>query len=495
MLACTGPRPVPATPSGAESVAVADRLSNQRVNAFAEDADGHIWIGTFRGLDKYTIHDYHQYFCTDDTLGLPDNQITALRRGTDGRLWIGTAGGAALRTDDGGFLRIPIEGDSQNVNEIIETRDGQILFNCSAQLFRYDAERGCIVPAVRDYGGYNTLVGADGRIWTATMAELRCFEPVGFSPAGSWPTRHPVYHSAMAATGEIWLSGMGELSIFDPRTEKWSALPRAILQEPRLIRGDIDILFACGQDMLLHTIKDGMFCYSQATGQLLHQSDPEFPYDIPDFEIRTLFRDSRGNLWFGSTDQGYSISYAAKNGFNSLPYLTDRFAHKSVTSVCTDREGHLWISTLNDGLFVYDLQTRDLRRMDLNRFVPDNSVGYIRCSSIFCDAQGELWIAMTEKYTLLHCRYDGRELRTVDQVDVVNPVTVSQDDLGRIWIANYTGQLARYDKDTRRTDWATLRENAFGPTVLLQLEPGRMLAATYDTTACEVNMPSKPSAP
>ena len=163
MLACSGPHPVPGTIADPEAIVIADRISNQRVNAFAEDADGHIWIGTFRGLNKYTSHDYHQYFCTDDTLGLPDNQITALRKSADGRLWIGTANGAALRTDDGRFQRIPIEGGSPNVNEIIETREGQILFNCSAQLFRYDADSGRILPAIQDYGGYNTLVGADGR--------------------------------------------------------------------------------------------------------------------------------------------------------------------------------------------------------------------------------------------------------------------------------------------------------------------------------------------
>ena len=487
MLSCSGQHPVPGTPAAAENVAVADRLSNQRVNAFAEDADGHIWIGTFRGLNKYTIHDYHQYFCPDDTLGLPDNQITALRRSADGRLWIGTANGAALRTEDGGFLRIPIEGGGPGVNEIAETRDGQILFNCSAQLFRYDAERGRIVPAIRDYGGYSTLVGADGRIWTATMGELRCFEPAGFSPAGSWPTRHPVYHSAMAATGEIWLSGMGALSIFDPRTEKWTEVPRAILREPRLTRGDIDILFASGQDMLLHTIKDGMFCYSQATGQLLHQSDPEFPYDIPDFEIRSIFRDSHGNLWFGSTDQGYSISYTAKNGFNNLPYLTDRFARKSVTSVCVDREGRLWITTLNDGLYVYDLQTRELRRIDVGRFIPDSSVGYIRCSSIFCDAQGDLWLAMTEKYLALHCRYDGRDLQLVGRINAVNPSAFSQDDLGRIWISGFSNELLRYDKATRTAERFYLPAEGwtFVP-ALLQASPGRMLAASYGNPMSEV---------
>ena len=104
-----------------------------------------------------------------------------------------------------------------------------------------------------------------------------------------------------------------------------------------------------------------------------------------------------------------------------------------MTSVCTDRDGHLWIATLNDGLFVYDLTSRDLHRIDLNRFVPDNTVGYIRCSAVFCDAQGELWLAMTEKYHVLRCRYDGKDLHVLGRVDVLNPTTVSQDDLGRIW--------------------------------------------------------------
>ena len=34
-------------------------LSNQRINAFTEDADGHIWIATSRGLNKFNVHEYH----------------------------------------------------------------------------------------------------------------------------------------------------------------------------------------------------------------------------------------------------------------------------------------------------------------------------------------------------------------------------------------------------------------------------------------------------
>ena len=486
--ACSQPAATSVPDPDGSYVQVAERLSNQQVNAFAEDADGHIWIGTSRGLNKYTIHDYHQYFRTDDTLGLPDNQISALRCSASGRLWVGTPFGAAVRMDDGHFRQVRILGDNKNVSEILETRDGQILFNNNGALMRYDADADCIRPVVRDYGGFRSVVGQDGRIWTiAGLAELRCYDPSDFHLINSWRTLHPAYHLTLATTGEIWLSGMGALSIFDPRSESWLGIPEAIRRERRLMQGDIDILFTNGPDMLLHTITDGLFCYNQTTGRLLHQSDPGFPYDVPDCEYLTLFRDSDGNLWFGSTDQGFSVSYATKDGFNNNRYLTDYFDHKSVAALATDREGRLWISTRNDGLYVWNPDGNELRPIDLNRLVPDSNLGYIRCSSIFCDAQGELWLVLMEKYRVLRCSYDGRNLKLIDRIDQFNPVTVSQDDLGRIWISNYAGELLRYDKGTRHIDRLPIPGDAPSMTpALLQVSPGRMLAASYGNPMCEV---------
>ena len=69
---------------------VANELSNSRVQCIAEDADGYLWIGTFRGLNRYDGHEYHQYFCTFDSLGLPDNQIQSLLCDQQGRLWVAT---------------------------------------------------------------------------------------------------------------------------------------------------------------------------------------------------------------------------------------------------------------------------------------------------------------------------------------------------------------------------------------------------------------------
>ena len=59
VAASCGKRELP-VPGPDGSVVVSDRLSNQRVNAFAEDADGHIWIATSRGVNQYSVYEYHQ---------------------------------------------------------------------------------------------------------------------------------------------------------------------------------------------------------------------------------------------------------------------------------------------------------------------------------------------------------------------------------------------------------------------------------------------------
>ena len=173
--ACSRPAATSVPEEGKSYFQVSDRLSNQRVNAFAEDADGHIWIGTFRGLDKYTIHDYHQYFSIADTLGLPDNQITALCCSASGRLWVGTPFGAAVRMEDGSFRQVPILGDSREISQIQESRDGRMLFNTSGMLLSYDEAADCIRPVVSDFGGYQSVIGQDGRIWTVDGDGVRLY--------------------------------------------------------------------------------------------------------------------------------------------------------------------------------------------------------------------------------------------------------------------------------------------------------------------------------
>ena len=109
-----------------ESTLFSEGISNQQVKAFAEDAQGHIWIGTFRGLNKYNAHEYQQYFCTDDSLSLPDNQIQDMMLDSRRRLWVATVNGLCIYTDRDDFRRIPICADDKNVLQLIEDRTGEV---------------------------------------------------------------------------------------------------------------------------------------------------------------------------------------------------------------------------------------------------------------------------------------------------------------------------------------------------------------------------------
>ena len=50
-------------------------ISNQNITDFQEDAQGYIWIGTTRGLNRFNAHEYRQYYSSNDSLQLPGDRI------------------------------------------------------------------------------------------------------------------------------------------------------------------------------------------------------------------------------------------------------------------------------------------------------------------------------------------------------------------------------------------------------------------------------------
>ena len=355
-----------------ENLVISDRLSNKKVNSFAEDKDGHIWMATARGLNKYTSLEFYQYFCTDDTLGLPDNQINVVHSAQDGRLWVGTVNGVAVRTREDQFQRIPFPGESRNISQILETRDGSLLFSSGSTLYKWDEASESLRPVIRDFNSFGApaaLIMEDGNLWmlSGNGFLLNCYSTKDFTLLKSIPLPRQTYHICNAGSGELWLSGMGRLSILDIRSAQWKELPAPIRSCNTLMQRDIDILFHLeGQGILMNVIGQGFFFYNRVRETVLSQQDADFPLSVPTAEVRSLFQDSRGNLWFGTIDRGYHVSYHEKGLFSSNKYLTDSFKDKDVTSLCPDKNGGLWITTLNDGLFRYDLQTREIRSIDIS---------------------------------------------------------------------------------------------------------------------------------
>ena len=492
LLSCT-PGVFAASESGSPSVQ--DHLSNQRVNAFAEDHLGQIWIATFRGLNKFTPpEDFHQYYCTDDTLGLPDNQINHILSSGKGKLWIATVNGVAVRTDKGCFSRIDVPDGNRNVAQILETHSGDILMHNGSVLMRYDPAEDCLRPVIRNlnaFGSPSVLLDRQDRLWVSNGTTLRVYSTDDFSLQAELPLSHLAYHLCMIGENEIWVSGMGQLSIIDTRTFAFKPIPEAVARRKEIMGGDIDLLFYAngGAAVLLNVIGEGMFCYFPSQNRVIRQGEAGFPYDIPEAEIRIVFQDSRNNLWFGTTDQGFFVSYYYKNQFDSNKFLTSFFHNKSVTSLCLDPEGLLWITTQRDGLFVYDRAHGAIHPVPVGHLVPDNKVGYIRCNKVFVDAEGEYWLLFQDKFQVLRCRREGLRFVPIDRIGAIAPLAAAQDDRGRVWIGGMGPELLVYDKKTRQTKSLPAGSNGQWTFVthLLPAEPGKILVCAFNMPLLAIN--------
>jgi len=485
-------RPLPVVDE--EALKVTDRLSNLRVNSIVEDEHGQIWMGTFRGLNKYTpSSDFHQYFCTDDTLGLPDNQISTLLSTSKGQLWVATVNGPAIRTPDGHFRRLEVPDGNRSIGWMAETRSGTVLLTNGSVLFRYEEETGTLRPVIRDLNLLNSQAALDrqDRLWTVSDngMSLKIYRTDDFSLAAALPTRHQVYHLCAVGDNQMWMSGMGALSIADVRSLEWQPVPEAVSRTPGLAKGDIDIIFAAdgGATVLLNVIGKGMYCYYPGAGRVVAEQDPGFPFEVPDAEILTLFQDSRSNLWFGTTDQGFAVSYHYKDQFNSNRFLTSFFERKTVTSLCLDPKGMLWISTQRDGLYLYDRAGGTITPVAVDYLIQDKEVGYIRCNKVFVDTEGDYWLMFSAKYRTLRCRWDGKRFQVLDSVYSLSPMSIAQDDRGRIWIGSMGNELLVYDKATRQTKTVRACEDWTFITDILPSEPGRMLVGAFNQPMLVLN--------
>lgn len=165
------------------NVIISDEISNYHVNAFTEDSQGFIWIGTARGLNRFNSREYRQYFHNpSDSLSLASNAVTSLFTDSGGRLWVGTYNGACVYdAERDNFRRLPMEAQMPVVHQIWETPDGRILMNTLEQLCEYDPSSDKLRVAINNFDPSHEFVNechdtGDGTFWSVSNGHLRHFD-------------------------------------------------------------------------------------------------------------------------------------------------------------------------------------------------------------------------------------------------------------------------------------------------------------------------------
>lgn len=474
-----------------ESPVIAGGLSNQKVSSFAEDEFGHMWIGTFRGLNKHNVHEFQQHFCTGEANSLPDNQIQCLLKDSRGRLWISTVNGMALYTDKDDFKRIPVESMSRNSVQILEDMSGRIFVNTSISICEYDEKQEKFVERIRLVDSGLPPVGAcyiapnNDLLLVGSTALLR-YESSTMELKESVDL--PDYPNSfnMTPDGKLWMSTYAGISVYDTATSDFVQLPSVFMTHPIFPHAFVTLVHQYGNSSIIfNTEKDGLFVYNKVDGTLRHQSESGFPFKAPDVKINCMYTDSHENLWIGSYDQGYHVVYSYEERFNNDGWLKLSLGQKSVVSVACDSKDNLWISTLKDGLYRYNYRSQDFKKIDLAAVFKDQSAEKSDISTVFVDKDDNVWMA--GGIGVARCRYRGGKL-TADQFwPVMMPMSLSQDKDGRVWVGAMGEHVHYIDVDD---SFHSLKAYSAPFTFVancLPLNSGKLLSAAFQYGFCEID--------
>ena len=479
-----------------ESPLIANDISNQKVSSFAEDAQGHIWMGTFRGLNRYNVHEFHQYFCTDEQNSLPDNQIQTLYKDSRDRLWISTVNGMALYTEQDNFKRIPMETASRNSVQILEDKSGRIYINTSVSLCRYDEDREAFVDLLSLINnGFSIpshcFITPSNDLLLASSMSIKMFDVETMQLKDSVAVQNYPGYYAMMKDGRLWMSSYAGLAIYNTNTFAFEEVPEIIRSHPELYKSSVSYICQYGEaSIIFNTEKNGLFLYNKAEGTFRHQSENGFPFAVPDVKINCMFEDSRNNLWIGSYDQGYYVIYDYQGRFNNDSWLKSSIGQRSVVSVDSDSKDNIWISTLKDGLYLYNSDNELFRRINLCRLFNLDGGDKLDISYVFVDRDDKVWL--TGGGGVSRCRFDGHHLSIEKFWPVFFPMAMSQDSEGRVWIGAF-GENVYYisPSDDRIHSLKTVSSYFTFTPYCLPLNDGNILTASFQRGFCEIDASEK----
>ncbi len=155
-----------------------------------------------------------------------------------------------------------------------------------------------------------------------------------------------------------------------------------------------------------------------------------------DSDVYTMFKDSRGRMWFGTRGAG-AICYNGKGFFHYGKKQGLRSAR--VSAIGEDKKGNMWFGTEGGGVFKFDGQS--FIEFSFKEGLPTTYV-----YSIFCARNGELWFG---HYPGALTRLRNDTLTVYDFGPEMNSTVfgLNETEKGNILVGTVGSGLLRYDGD------------------------------------------------
>jgi ligand-binding sensor domain-containing protein len=433
------------------------RDSNSIINDLVEcifiDLSDVIWIGTWVGLDRFDpATNTFTLFRHDSTnsSSLAGDYIGAILEDHLGNLWIGTNGGLDLFDRKAGrFIHYPHKTNdssslsSNSIRAIYEDHKGTLWVACGNEwdttstteggLNRLNRATGTFTRYLHDPSKPNSLAtnrvkamfeDSRGNFWVGTTGNgLHIMDRnKGTFTHFFYDPKHPEKLSRPPLTdnpvdqitfinedayGGIWIGSLhGGINRYDTNTRRITHFGTCSEWNGSLMPKKQDTTAGFGESNIWQALfsRDGVIwigTFWPTAGALLYQTNL-FGNTIPFYKtnkpfVASIYYDGDSILWLG-TWEGLikkNVKSQTERLFVNNPKNSNSLSQNSVSDICADMKGNLWIGTWGGGLNRFNPHTALF-----TRFGSDPKNGSSLCNNfihaLFIDHNNDLWIGTNE---------------------------------------------------------------------------------------------------
>lgn len=461
---------------------VGDGIPNRTVEfhvvALYEDQIGNIWVGTFGG---YRIINTKTFKVTNIGINVlmgNGSSVLSFAQGSKNKMWIGTNVGLLgvdLKTNvTEKFIHDPADPNSLNDNCIrtmVKDSQGRLYFGTNKGLnmvlndgkqfkafFRPDDK------LLTDDIIYAASLGKDGKLWLGTEDGVSIFDTRTQTFSNIRPNRRRAFglsHKSvrsicMAKSGIIWLGTFqGGVNKLDPNLALFN-LKRSSPFDPKGLSSPVVTSFIEYKKgkIFVGTDGGGLHIFDRSSGMFEHlEIKSKIDFSGNPLSILALELDARGQLWIGTYQNGlfvYNPNTRSYKQFLAGGAQSD-LSQNDVFFIKEDSKGLLWVGTNGNGVNVFNPNTNTFTRYGTHTLLPMllPSNGFMR--SISEDRNADVWLASNGTGIAKFQRKTGKfKVYNKANSGLSNDVVLSlfHDSKGNLWAGTNGGGLNLFNGST-----------------------------------------------
>ncbi|WP_299014606.1 two-component regulator propeller domain-containing protein [uncultured Polaribacter sp.] len=409
----------------------ANSISNNDILSIIEDNEGFLWIGTYNGLNRYNPkkNSFTTFFHTTTKNSLSNNTIWSLKEVSTGEIWVGTSRGLSIYSKKTGEFT-NVYRNSKNANSLVnnfiltitQTKDKNIWLGTKAGLSKFESN----INGDFAFENYNTLNNSTKPIWIQNIIEdsdnnlLLGSRNNGVLKLNTTTKKVEKY---LSEKGHSVISKNVRQLMFDQESTLWV--------------GTYKGLFLVDKNEQIKTIKANSFA----------------PESISKNSVKSIYKDKKGSIWVGTYYGGVNIWDKANNNFlNFCEQQISRKLNYNVVGSIAQYKNILIFGTEGQGINFYNTQTDKITYLNPTNktLLPSNNI-----KALFVE-NDNLWIGTLNKGIALYDLKTKQFKNNIINAEIYNILqnvgvySITKDKNNTYWFGTFGQGVFNFNPETKQ---------------------------------------------